>query len=52
MFFFLMIARRINNLDLLSSKPKFTFRNLKKGVQDFQFVLAPADKATNNVVVV
>ena len=43
-----------NNLDLLQPKPKFTFRHLKKGIQDFhrRFVLAPADKAANNVVVV
>ena len=32
----------------------FTFRHLKKGIQEFhrKFVLAPADKAANNVVVV
>ena len=49
-----MIARRIIDLDLLLPKPKLTFRNLKKGVQEFhrKFVLAPADKATNNVVVI
>ena len=43
-----------NNLDLLPPKPKFNFRNLKKGVQEFhrKFALAPADKAANNVVVV
>ena len=43
-----------NNLDLLSPKPKFTFRHLKKWIQVFyrRFVLAPADKAANNVVVV
>ena len=51
------IAGRIfycNNLDLLSPKPKFTLRNLKKGVQEFntRCVLAPADKAANNVVVI
>ena len=42
------------NLDLLPPKPKFTFRHLKKGIQEFhrKFVLAPADKAANNVVVV
>ena len=41
-----------NNLDLLPPKPKFTFRHLKKGIQEFhrKFVLAPADKAANNVV--
>ena len=43
-----------NNLDLLPPKPKFTFRHLKKGIQEFhrKFVLVPADKAANNVVVV
>ena len=43
-----------NNLDLLPSKPKFTFRNVKKWIQEFhrRFVLAPADKAAYNVVVV
>ena len=43
-----------NNLDLLPPKPKFTFRHVKKGIQEFhrRFVLAPADKAANNVVVV
>ena len=43
-----------NNLDLLPPKPKFTFRHLKKGIQEFhrKFVLAPADKAANNVMVV
>ena len=43
-----------NNLDLLPPKPKFTFRHLNKGIQEFhrKFVLAPADKAANNVVVV
>ena len=43
-----------NNLDLLPPKPKFTFRHLKKGIQEFhrRFVLASADKAANNVVVV
>ena len=42
-----------NNLDLLPPKPKFTFRH-KKGIQEFhrRFVLAPADKAADNDVVV
>ena len=42
------------NLDLLPSKPKFSLRNFKKGVHEFhrKFVLAHADKAANNVVVV
>ena len=35
-------------------KPKSTFRHLKQGIQDFhrKYVLVPADKAANNVVVV
>ena len=43
-----------NNLDLLPPKPKFIFMYLKKGIQEFhrRFVLALADKAANNVVVV
>ena len=43
-----------NNFELLPPKPKFTFRDLKKEIQEFhrRFVLAPADKAANNVVVV
>ena len=43
-----------NNLDLFLPKPKFLFRNLKKGVQEFhrRYILAPADKTANNVVVV
>ena len=41
-----------NILDLLTSKPKFTFRNLKKMDQEFnrKFVLAPVDKTVYNVV--
>ena len=48
------ISYYCNNLDLLSSKPKFNSRHLKKGIQEFhtRFVLASADKAANNVVVV
>ena len=42
------------NTNLLPPKPKSTFRHLKQGIQDFhrKYVLVPADKATNNVVVV
>ena len=51
----LMVEFRLidTNLDLLPPKPKFTFRNLKQGIQVFhrRFVLDPADKATYNVVV-
>ena len=44
----------LQQFNLLPLKPKFTFRHLKKGVQEFhrRFVLAPADKAANNIVVV
>ena len=43
-----------NNLDLLPPKPKLSFRYLKQGIQEFhrKYVLAPADKVANNVVVV
>ena len=43
-----------NNLDLLPPKLKLSFRYLKRGIQEFhrKYVLAPADKAANNVVVV
>ena len=43
-----------NNLDLLPPKPKLSFRYLKQVIQEFhkKYVLAPADKAANNIVVV
>ena len=39
--------------DVLPPKPKLSFRYLKQGIQEFhrKYVLAPADKAANNVVV-
>ena len=42
------------NTHLLPPKPKSSFKHLKGGVQDFHmnYVLVPADKAANNVVVV
>ena len=42
------------NLNLLPPKPKLSFRHLKQGIQQFheKFVLAPADKASNNAIVV
>ena len=49
------ISFYLNNLDLLPPKPKFSFfRLLKQGIQEFhrKYVLVPADKAANNVVVV
>ena len=41
-------------LDLLPPKPKLSFRYFKQGIQVFhrKFVLAPADKAANNIDVV
>ena len=43
-----------NNLDVLPTKPKLSFRYLKQGIQEFhrKYVLPPADKAANNAVVV
>ena len=42
------------NTNLLPRKPKSSFRHLKQGTQEFhrKYVLVPADKAANNVVVV
>ena len=42
------------NTHLLPPKPKSSFRHLKRGIHDFHmnYVLVPADKAANNVVVV
>lgn len=48
------IAFYISNNHLLPPKPKFNIRHLKKGLQDFhlKYVLVPADKASNNVIIV
>ena len=42
------------NTNLLPPKPKSSFRHLKQDIQEFhrKYVLVPADKATNNVIVV
>ena len=42
------------NINLLPPIPKSTIRHLKQGIQDFhrKYVLVPADKSANNVVVV
>ena len=53
-----IIEKRIsfysNNLNLLPPKPKLSFRHLKQCIQQFheKFVLAPADKASDNAIVV
>ena len=41
-------------IHILSPKPRHSLRHLKLGIQDFHmnYVLVPADKAANNVVVV
>ena len=55
---FKVIDKRINfysqNTNLLPPIPKSTFRHLKLGIQELhrKYVLIPADKAANNVVVV
>ena len=43
-----------NNLDRLLPKPTLSFRYLKQVIQEFhkKYVLAPADGAAKNVVVV
>ena len=42
------------NTHILPPNPKFSFRHLKRGIQDFHmiYVLVPTDKAANNVAVV
>ena len=42
------------NTNMLPRKPKISYRHLKLGIEEFhkKFVLVPADKAANNVVVV
>ena len=55
---FKIIDQRISfysqNTDMLPRKPKISYRYLKSGNEDFhrKYVLVPADKAANNVVVV
>ena len=43
-----------HNANLLPHKPKSYLRYLKKGIQEFhrKYVLVPADKALNNIVVI
>ena len=42
------------NTNLLRPKPKSSLRHLKQGIQEFNrnYVLVPAGKAANNIVVV
>ena len=55
---FKIIDRRISfysqNTNMLPRKPKISYRYLKSGIEEFHrtYVLVPADKAANNVVVV
>ena len=55
---FKILNRRISfysqNTNMLPRKPKISYRYLKLGIQEFhrKYVLVPADKAANNVVVV
>ena len=55
---FTIVDKRIQfysqNTNLLPPKPKSSFRHLKQCIQEFhrKYVLVPADKAANNVVVV
>ena len=53
-----IIDRRIDfyqsNNHLLPPKPRITFRHLKKAIEEFhtKYVLAPADKAHNNIIII
>ena len=55
---FNIVGKRIKfyfqKTNLLPPKPKSSFRHLKQGIQEFhgKYVLVPADKVANNVVVV
>ena len=55
---FNIVDRRIlfysHNANLLHPKLKSSFRHLKQDIQEFhrKYVLVPADKAANNIVVV
>ena len=55
---FIIIDRRISfysqNANMLPRKPKISYHYLKSCIQEFhrRYVLVPADKAANNVVVV
>ena len=55
---FKIIDRHISfysqNTNMLPRKPKISYRYLKLDIQEFhrKYVLVPADKAANNVVVV
>ena len=55
---FKIIDRRISfysqNTNMLPRKPKISYRYLKSGIEEChrKYVLLPADKAANNVVVV
>ena len=55
---FPLVDSRINfyktNEHLLPPKPRISLRHLKKGIQEFhsKFVLVPADKAANNIIIV
>ena len=48
------IAFYLHNTNILPPKPKSSFTQLKQGIQEFhrKYVLVPADKAANNIVVV
>ena len=55
---FTIVEKRIKfysqNTNLLPPKPKLSFKHLKQGIKQFHrmYVLVPADKAANSVVVV
>ena len=48
------IAFYKSNTHLLPPKPRLSYRHLKKAIQEFhsKFVFVPADKASNNIIIV
>jgi hypothetical protein len=48
------IAFYSSNTHLLPPKPRLSYRHLKKQLQDFhsKFVFVPADKASNNIIII
>ena len=49
-----LISFYSQNTNMIPCKPKISYRYLKSGIEEFyrKYVLVPADKAANNVIVV
>ena len=48
-----LFGTRLQKTNMLPRKPKISYRYLKSGIEEFhrKYVLVPADKAANSVVV-